>query len=89
VNIPNKNFQNSGGNQFITQKRIIIDDVNSFFGTFLEAASLITMNKDDDLMIQNLRVDDELFKNKDEQLYKLLSYSFMILRKLIDIIAHQ
>jgi len=40
INIPNTNFQlgQDGSQQFITQKRIIIDDVNSFFTKFLESA---------------------------------------------------
>jgi len=41
------------------------------------------MKKDEDLMIHFMNIEEELPKSKDEQLYKLLSYSFVILNLLI------
>ena len=41
MNIPNVNFQNGDQNaspQFMTQKYVLIDDVNSFFTKFVEAS---------------------------------------------------
>ena len=87
INRPNSNFQagtHDGQSQYITQKRIIIDDVNSFFSKFIEATRAgLPFKKEDDLMIQQITIDDELFKTKDEQLYKLLAFSFLILNQLI------
>lgn len=54
INIPNPNFdpEEEGSTQFITQKRIIIDDVNSFFTNFLQQAQNGKLtSKEDDLMI--------------------------------------
>jgi hypothetical protein len=41
------------------------------------------MKKEEDLMIHFMSIEEELPKTKDEQLYKLLSYSFVILNLLI------
>lgn len=69
----------------IKQKKIVIEDVNSFFSNFLESskAGMEFFKKEQDIMIQTITIDNELLINKDEQLFKLLSFTFMILHQLI------
>lgn len=83
--MPNTNHNQTGASeQYITQKRIIIDDVNSFFTQYIEAARTnVSMKKEDDLMIQMMSIENELFKTEDEQLCKLLSFMFLILHQLV------
>ena len=91
IKIPNSNFIAGSPQfqeQFITKKQIIIDDVNSFFSKYTQdTAQGFPIKKEEDLMIQFMLIDEELFKTKDEQLYKLLSFSFVILNMLIRNIA--
>ena len=69
----------------IKQKKIVIEDVNSFFSNFLESTKggMEFFKKEKDIMIQTITIDNELLINKDEQLFKLLSFTFMILHQLI------
>jgi hypothetical protein len=86
IRVPNHNFQGGQFTQeeYITQKRILIDDVNSFFSQYiLDTQHGFPLAKEDDLMIQTITIEDELFKTQDDQLFKLLSFSFMILTLLI------
>lgn len=89
-NVPNQNYaMGVEASQYITQKRVIYDDVNSFFSNFLQIAKQdsTVVQKQDDLMIQLISIDNELLITKDEQLYKLLSFTFMIIYNLIQSIA--
>lgn len=63
--------------------------MNSFFSNYLQMTKQddAEIQKQDDLMIQLIAIDNELLITKDEQLYKLLSFSFMIIYNLIQSIA--
>jgi hypothetical protein len=41
------------------------------------------LSKDDDLMIQTISIEEELFKTQNEQLFKVLIFSFMVIAVLI------
>ena len=84
IQVPNPDFSQSGNldqqTYSITRKRIIIDDVDSFFTGFLESNHAGALqSKDEDLFINFMAIENELTRYFDEQLFKLLSYTFMIL----------
>lgn len=69
---------------------MIYDDVNSFFKNYLDTTQQNhhSIQKQDDLMIQLITIENELQIAKDEQLYKLLSFTFMIIFSLIQSIIN-
>jgi len=93
VQAPNPDFQSGNideQNYQITRKRITIDDVDSFFSKYLESSQTgMPLSKEDDLMVHFISIDDEMPKTKDEQLFKLLSFSFLIISFLIKSLNQQ
>ena len=69
----------------ITRKKILIDDVDFFFSKFRDAVQTygVPQRREDDLMVHFCSIDDELMNSPDEQLCKLLSYTFMVIAQLI------
>lgn len=58
--------------------------MDSFYSKYLEASQLgVTLNKEDDLMVHFISIDDEKLMTHDEQLFKLLTYTFLIINLLV------
>ncbi len=93
IKVPNPGFipgASAFSEQFITQKRTVIDDVNSFFSKFLDDTRQgQPLRKDEDLMIHYMGIEEELSRSKDDQLRKLLTFTFAVTNLLIKSISTQ
>ena len=70
----------NGQEPYITQKRIIVDDVDQFFTKYIEATRQgLPQKKEDDLMIQYISIEEDLFKTKEDKIYKLLVFACLVI----------
>lgn len=74
----------NGQEPYITQKRIIVDDVDQFFTKYIEATRQgLPQKKEDDLMIQYISIEEDLFKTKEDKIYKLLVFACLVIHQLM------